>query len=108
MKPLTNLVHSLFCCLNHLQQMEEIKENKNNPEVCLYYLEQVFDTEWEQRDHIVWLGKTEQLLQELEVDSPAEAFSLLNQSLAITRAVSPLINEHPGIKKFIIKLIEVM
>lgn len=108
MKQLTNLVHSLFCCLSHLQQMEEIKNNKTNPEVCLFYLEQVFDTAWEQRDHVLWLGKTEKLLQELDVTVPAEAFSLLNQSLAITRAVSPLINEHPQLKKLIIKLIEAM
>lgn len=108
MRPLTNLVHSLFCCLNHLQEMEEIKKNRENPQVCLFYLEQVFDTAWEQRDHVAWLKNTEKLLQELDVEAPAEAFSLLNQSLAITRAVSPLINEHPGLKQLIIKLIEVM
>lgn len=108
MKQLTNLVHSLFCQLNHLQQMEEIRANKNNPTVCLFYLEQVYDTAWEQRDHVVWTKKTEELLRELEVTIPSEAFGLLNQSLAITRAASPLISQHPQLKKLIINLIEAM
>lgn len=108
MKQLTTLVHSLFCMKNHLQQMEEIRANKNNPEVCLFYLEQVYDTAWEQRDHVVWMKKTEELLEELNVTSPSEAFSLLNQSLAITRAASPLINQHPQLKKLIIALLEAM
>jgi hypothetical protein len=108
MKNLATFVHSLFCNKTHLQEMEQIRKNKNNPDVCLFYLEQIIENSWELRDHKVWEKKAEKLVKMIEVSSPGEAVSLLNQSLAITRAASPLIQQHPQLKKLLIELIEVM
>ena len=108
MRNLATFVHGLFCCKTHLQEMEAIRKNKDNPEVCLFYLEQVIEETWELRDHIVWEKRAESLVETLEVETPGEAFNLLNQSLAVTRAVSPLIQQNPRLKKLIIELIEAM
>ena len=108
MKNLATFVHSLFCAKTHLQEMEAIRENRDNPEVCLFYLEQVIEETWDLRDHRMWEGRAKKLVNTLEVETPGEAFSLLNQSLAVTRAVSPLIQQHPRLKKLIIELIKAM
>ena len=108
MKDLATFIHSLFCCKLHLQQMEEINKNKNNPEVCLFYLEQVIEDSWKLRDHQAWEVKAEKLIDSLEVETPGEAFNLLNQALAVTRAVSPLVQEHPRLKVLIVELINAM
>lgn len=108
MKQLTTFVHTMFCRMNHLTKMEDIRTNKDNPNVCLFYLEQVFEDQWERRDHIIWTGKTKKLLLDLDSISPAEAFNLLSKALAITRGVTPMINEHPNLKRIIIELLEVM
>ena len=108
MRNLAIFVHSLFCGKTHLQEMEAIKKNKDNPEICLFYLEQVIDETWELRDHEVWEHRAEELVKTLEVTTPGEAFNLLNQALAVTRAVSPLIQQHPRLKKLIVELIDAM
>jgi len=85
--------------------MEQIKTQKENPDVCMFYLEQIFDTAWELRDHRKWEEEAEQLLRDLQVETPDEAFNLLNKSLAITRGAGPLVAQHPKLKPLLVKLI---
>jgi len=108
MRNLATFVHSLFCSKGHLQEMEAIRKNRDNPDVCLFYLEQVIEDTWEMRDHCMWEERANKLVETLEVETPGEAFSLLNRALAVTRAVSPLIQQHPRLKKLIVELIEAM
>lgn len=107
MHRLASMLHSLFCPLNHLQGMEEIRNSKDDDTVCLFYLERVYDSAWEQRDHLLWLEKTELLMTELEAETPDEAFNILNRCLSITRTASPLLAESPRCRKLLIKLLEV-
>ena len=107
MHRLASMLHSLFCPLNHLQGMEEIRNRKDDKTVCLFYLERVYDNAWEQRDHVVWTGKTEELMAELEAETPEEAFNILNRCLSVTRTASPLLAESPRCRKLLIKLLEV-
>lgn len=107
MNKLTSFIHSLFCPLNHLQRMEEIKAKKDDPDVCLFYLEAVYDDCWTCRDHLLWTEKTKRLLQELETNTPEEAFFLLNQALRVVQTANPLLQKHPAMKRVIISLLEV-
>lgn len=108
MKNLSRLVHNLFCHRTHLQQMELIRENLDNPNVCLYYLEEVINNAHELRDHVRWQNEATRIMDDLGVDEPIEAFNLLNRSLAVTQALTPLIQQHPRVKRLIIRLIEIM
>lgn len=103
---LTVLVHSLFCRFEHLTKMEALRDRQDEPGICTFYLEQVFDEAWQCRDHQRWLETTRELLQQLNTESPDEALRLLNQALGVAKAASPLIERTPQLRQVIISLIQ--
>lgn len=105
MKQLATVLHSLFCHLDHLNKMEEIGIKKDDPTVCFFHLEQVFETPWEMRDHGLWLENASNLSASLDT-SPAEALKTLNRLLSIIKLAAPLIEERPELKPLLLELME--
>lgn len=108
MKTLATLLHTLYCVKAHTGSIEEIAklpELRKNPNVCLFYFEEVIDTAWSCRDHEVWLATAKRFTEENKLNEE-QAVQMLTRILIQLQKINELVVTYPNARKLLIELLE--
>lgn len=106
MKNIASYLHLSLCKKSHLSNIEDLKdESFNSSKNCKWYLEEQFDSCWEESEHVFWLKKAE-VLQKVSDLSEEDLNKMFNHLITVTRDVNKLVKQHELLKEFILDFIK--
>lgn len=92
LEQLTNLLHCMFCTLEHEEDMLALKTGLDSSK-CHWYLEESIDKKWALRDHAKWRETATLFISIIEKKAPGE----LPKYLDILREFSRCYDELCGV-----------
>lgn len=95
MKRATDLIHRTLC--------QEV--HSGDEDYCQYDLEEVHDTCWNAAYHQLWLRKTFNLMQELEVSNEDELLKVFETASVAVARLTTIALERPKSYKMVLKML---
>lgn len=94
LKPLAELLHTLFCNIPHSENMEELLLARSE-ERCYYYLEKSVVDSDDHHDTDKWIGEARALCEQLET-SPEEALRIMYELLEVYKQLRRIFDRYPN------------
>lgn len=102
---LTDLLHILFCEMEHSDEPTHLTHPPEDSSICLYNVENTLLNPWSRRDHQRWAALTEDFLESTTLISYEDAFLLWVELLDRHRQVEELIAQQPALRGWFLKLL---
>ena len=105
-RKLTDLIHVLFCTLEHSDNPGDLLQGVDIPEdTCLYNVENTLLDPWSRRDHARWLLVSEAFLDSTTLGSYEDAFLLWVELLDRHRQVEDILIQEPALREWFLRMV---
>jgi len=102
MKNIASYLHLLLCKKKH---SNNVNIHNQDPAKCSWYIEEQFDTCWEESEHLQWLAKADTIAKLVNMDEGGMS-KMMGRIVSVLQEVKKLKSDYPTIQEFIVEIFQ--